>query len=384
MRSAAHCKAYGRGSGRLLRCVVRLRSLDVFRGLAMAAMVIVNNPGDWATVYWPLLHAEWHGWTPTDLIFPFFLFIVGAAIPLGSGRGRGWPPVLRRTAVIIGAGWFLAAVPFFRIGTLRIPGVLPRIGVCYLAAESIVRLAGAETGRLRRVVMVTIAALLGGYWFLLMRVAPPGGMAGDLSAEGNLGAWLDRTLLAGHLWRPDWDPEGLLSTLPAVATTLMGVLAGLHVRDSSSPREVVRVLALWGLAGVVAGLWWHQAFPINKALWTSSYVLFTGGVAAAVLAACYALVDAAPSARSHRWSEPLVALGRNALLLFVVSALLAKTLIYVKWPDPAQSLGAWVYGVAFTPFLPPKMSSLAFALVHLALLWALCWELHRRRWYWTA
>lgn len=361
---------------------MRLRSLDVFRGLAMAAMVIVNNPGDWGTVYWPLLHAEWHGWTPTDLIFPFFLFIVGAAIPPGSGRA--WGAVVRRTAVIIGVGWFLAAFPLFRLGTLRIPGVLPRIGVCYLAAEAIVRAAGPDRARARRGITLTIAALLGGYWFLLTSVAPPGGAAGDLSAEGNLGAWLDRALLAGHLWRPEWDPEGVLSTLPAIATTLLGVLAGFIVREDSSPRKVVRTLALWGMAGVVAGLLWHLAFPINKALWTSSYVLFTGGIAAALLAACYALVDAAPSARRHRWSEPLVALGRNALLLFVVSALLAKTLIYVKWPDPAQSLGSWLYFTAFAPFLPPKMSSLAFALVHLALLWALCWELHRRRWYWTA
>lgn len=361
---------------------MRLRSLDVFRGLTMAGMVIVNNPGDWSAVYWPLLHAEWHGWTPTDLIFPFFLFIVGAAIPLGSGRG--WGAVVRRTAVIVGVGWLLAAFPFFRLGTLRIPGVLPRIGLCYLAAESIVRTAGPDRERVRRAVALTLAVLLGGYWFLLTMVAPPGGVAGDLSAEGNLGAWLDRTLFGGHLWRPEWDPEGLLSTLPAIGTTLLGVLAGLLMRRTPSPRAVVRTLALWGLAGVVAGLVWHLAFPINKALWTSSYVLFTGGIAAALLAACYAAVDATPTDRSRRWSEPLVALGRNALLLFAVSALLAKTLIYVKWPDPAQSLGAWLYAAAFAPLLPPKLSSLAFAVVHLALLWAMCWALHRRRWYWTA
>jgi predicted acyltransferase len=361
---------------------VRLRSLDVFRGLTMAAMVIVNNPGDWNAVYWPLLHAEWHGWTPTDLIFPFFLFIVGAAIPLGSGRG--WPSVLRRAAVIVGVGWLLAAFPLFRLGTLRIPGVLPRIGLCYLAAEAIVRAAGPDPAGIRRAVRPVIAAVLAGYWLLLTQVAPPGGVAGDLSAEGNLGAWLDRLLLAGHLWRPAWDPEGLLSTLPAIVTTLLGVLAGLALRDTSSPRRIVRTLAAWGLAGVAAGLAWHLAFPINKSLWTSSYVLFTGGVAAAFLAACYAAVDAAPSDRSRRWSEPLVALGRNALLLFVVSALLAKTLIYVNWPDPSQPLGAWLYGAAFVPLLPAKLSSLAFALTHLALLWAGCWVLHRRRWYWTA
>ena len=232
--------------------------------------------------------------------------------------------------------------------------------------------------------MLTIATLLTGYWLLMTRVAPPGGVAGDLSAAGNIGAWVDRALLAGHLWRPDWDPEGLLSTLPAVATTLLGVLAGLSLRDASSPRAVVRRLATWGLAGVVAGLAWHQLFPINKALWTSSYVLFTGGIAAASQAACYAWVDATPTARRNRWSEPWVALGRNALLLFVVSGLLAKTLIYLKWPDPAQSLGTWLYATAFAPLAPPKIASLAFALAHLALLWALCWALHRRARYFTA
>ena len=363
---------------------MRLRSLDVFRGLTMAAMVIVNNPGDWSTVYWPLLHAEWHGWTPTDLIFPFFLFIVGVAIPLGSDRGRAWPLVLRRTAVIVGLGWFLAAFPFFRLATLRIPGVLPRIGLCYFAAASIVRLSGPDQRRRRQAVMLIIAALLGVYWFLMTSVAPPGGTAGDLSAAGNLGAWVDRALLAGHLWRQDWDPEGLLSTLPAVATTLLGVLAGLVVRDASSPRAVVRGLAAWGLAGVVAGLAWHQVFPINKALWTSSYVLFTGGIAAAVFAWCYAWVDAMPTGRRDRWSEPFVALGRNALLLFVVSGLVAKVLIYVKSPDPAQSLGTWLYGAAFAPMAPPKIASLAFALAHLVLLWVLCLALHRRGRYFTA
>ena len=350
----------------------------------MAGMVIVNNPGDWNSVYWPLLHADWHGWTPTDLIFPFFLFIVGVAIPLGSAEGRSWPLVLRRTAVIIGLGWLLAAFPFFRLATLRIPGVLPRIGLCYLAAVSVVRLAGPDTVRVRRAAMLTIATLLTGYWLLMTRVASPGGVAGDLSAAGNIGAWVDRALLAGHLWRPDWDPEGLLSTLPAVATTLLGVLAGSSLRDASSPRAVVQRLAMWGLAGVVAGLAWHQLFPINKALWTSSYVLFTGGIAAASQAACYAWVDATPTARRNRWSEPLVALGRNALLLFVVSGLLAKTLIYLKWPDPAQSLGTWLYATAFAPLAPPKIASLAFALAHLALLWALCWALHRRARYFTA
>jgi predicted acyltransferase len=362
----------------------RLRSLDVFRGLTMAGMAIVNNPGDWNAVYWPLLHAEWHGWTPTDLIFPFFLFIVGVAIPCGSAEGRSWPRILRRTAVIIGLGWFLAGFPFFRVATWRIPGVLPRIGLCYLVAAALVRVAGPERRDVRRASILATTILLAGYWILLTWVPVPGGAAGDLSPSGNLGAWLDRTVLGGHLWRKDWDPEGLLSTLPASATTLLGVLAGVAIGSGASPRAVVRGLSAWGLSGVLAGLAWHVVFPINKALWTSSYVLFTGGMAAAALAGCYAWVDAAPTARSHRWSEPLVALGRNALALFILSGLVAKTLIYVKWPDPAQSLGGWLYVSGFAPFGPPKLASLAFAVAHLVALWGLLWWLHRRRLYWTA
>ena len=350
----------------------------------MAAMVIVNNPGDWDTVYWPLLHAEWHGWTPTDLIFPFFLFIVGAVMPLGSAEGRAWSRVLRRTAIIIGVGWMLAAFPFFRLATLRIPGVLPRIGVCYLAAATVVRLSGPDARGIRRAAIAVSAALLLGYWGLMTLVPVPGGAAGDLSEAGNLGAWIDRTLMGGHLWRPDWDPEGLLSTLPAVATALLGVVAGLAVRQATSPRAVVRGLAAWGLAGVLAGLAWHLVFPINKSLWTSSYVLFTAGAAAAALAACYAWVDASPTPRTRRWSEPFVALGRNALLLFVASGVLAKVLIYVKWPTSATSLGSWLYVRAFLPLATPKVASLLFALTHLTLLWAGLWWLHRRRWYWTA
>ena len=171
--------------------------------------------------------------------------------------------------------------------------------------------------------------------------------------------------MGGHLWRKDWDPEGLLSTLPAIATTLLGVLAGLTVRDAASPRALVRRLSLWGLAGVLAGLACNLAFPINKSLWTSSYVLFTAGVASAVLAACYAWVDASPSPATRHWSEPFVALGRNALLLFVASGVLAKILIYLKWPDPNRPLGSWLYAVAFVHYAPPKIASLLFALTHL-------------------
>lgn len=349
----------------------------------MAAMVIVNNPGDWGTVYAPLRHAEWHGWTPTDLVFPFFLFIVGVSITYGRTSRGPWRGIVGRGATLWGLGLFMAAFPLFRLATLRVPGVLARIAWCYVAAVLVVRLLPATPPRNReRWVAAITAVLLAGYWMLLTLVPVPGGVAGDLSPSGNLGAWLDRALLGGHLWKADWDPEGVLSTIPAVGTTLLGVLAGWWLPAAASPRQLVRGLLAWGLAGVVAGLAWSAWFPLNKSLWTSSYVLFTGGLASVCLAACYWWCDVAPSTVARRVAEPFVALGRNAILLFVLSGLVAKTLIYLKWPDPTMSLARWIHISAFAPMAPPHLASLLYALANLALLYALLAALHRRQIYW--
>lgn len=345
-------------------------------------MVIVNNPGDWDHVYPPLLHAEWNGWTPTDLIFPFFLFIVGVSITLGRTSRGTWTGVIRRGAIIWGLGLFMAGYPFFHLATWRIPGVLARIAWCFVAAVLVARLVDTGPGRRRhRSVAIAAGVLLVGYWAALMWAPIPGGLSGDLSPSGNLGAWLDRALMRGHLWKPDWDPEGLLSTVPAVGTTLIGVLAGWWLQDAPSPKAIVRGLLLWGLAGVVAGLAWSAWFPINKSLWTSSYVLFTGGLAAASLAASYWWCEVTPTAVMRRVTEPFVALGRNAILLFVLSGLFAKTLIYLKWPDPAMSLAKWIYLTVFLPLASPINASLLYALANLALLYALLAVLHRRNVY---
>jgi len=362
---------------------MRLRSLDVFRGMTVAAMVIVNNPGDWGSVYWPLLHAEWHGWTPTDLIFPFFLFIVGVSLALGS-KPPSVAAILRRGVVIWGLGLFLAGFPFFRLATIRIPGVLARIAWCYVAAALMTRVAAADRHRHRSIFLV-VTALLGGYWVLLAATPFPGGVAGDLTPAGNIGAWLDRVVFGRHVWRggPS-DPEGLLSTLPAIGTTLLGVLAGWTIRESTSPRAIVRGLLAWGLAGVMAGLLVAVWLPINKSLWTSSYALFTAGLAASVLATCYWILDRGPADRHKAVAEPFVALGRNAILLFVLSGLIAKTLIYVEGPDPAMSLGRWLYVSKFAPLAPPKVASLLYALANLLVLSALLAALHRKRIYLSA
>src|SRR5688572_18757571 len=252
----------------------RLVSLDAFRGLTIAAMILVNNPGDWLHVYWPLLHAPWHGWTPTDLIFPFFLFMVGMALPFSR---RVQPrEALRRALVIAGLGLFMAAYPYFDLATVRIPGVLMRIAICYFAAWGIRRLGGA------RVHAAIAVILLVAYWYLMTRVPLPGGAAPSLDPETNLGAWWDRTLFGAHLWKASktWDPEGLLSTLPAIATTLLGMLAGDWLRSPHDGNRKTLGLLGAGLILTVAGMAWGASFPINQRLWTSSYVLLTAGLAA--------------------------------------------------------------------------------------------------------
>jgi predicted acyltransferase len=366
---------------------MRLRSLDVFRGLTMAGMVIVNNPGDWGTVYSPLLHAEWHGWTPTDLIFPWFLFIMGAAIAQAEPARSAPVAVLRRGATLVGLGLFMSGFPFFNPSRWRIPGVLFRLGVCYVVAALSWR-AIAVQGRVRGTLQRTLAAAalcLVGYWALIALVPPPGGVAGDLTAEGNLGAWLDRAIFGTHLWKGTWDPEGLLSSLPAVGTTLIGVAAGTWIR-ALRPACGTPALVYGGVAAIVVGLAWGTVFPINKSLWTSSYALFTAGGAAVALGILHLRLDDGRSSPAlDRLTEPFVALGRNAILLFVLSGLVARSLGLLQVPDDAggtMSLQRWAYVRMFHPLAAPKIASLAYALANLMVLYVLLAWLHRRRWYW--
>jgi predicted acyltransferase len=341
-------------------------------------MVIVNNPGDWSQVYAPLLHAKWHGWTPTDLVFPFFLFIVGVSITL-SRKTASWTAIARRSAIIFALGLFLNAFPRFNLASLRIPGVLQRIAVCYAVAAMIYR---ATSGDRRRqgVLLATLAAILAiGYWLLMALVPAPGGIAGDLSPQGNLAAWLDRTLLAGHIYRPHYDPEGVLSTIPAIATTLLGVVAGLWLQSAEPPARKVSGLVAAGFAGVLAGYAWNAVFPINKALWTSSYVALTAGLAALLLAACYWIIDV----RGWRWwTRPFVILGVNAITLYLLSGLLADTLGVVRvsaGDGQTTSLGGWLYANYFAPLAAPRNASLLYALAHLALLFLVLAWMYRRR-----
>ncbi|MGE0455666.1 MAG: acyltransferase family protein [Vicinamibacteria bacterium] len=337
----------------------RLVSLDAFRGLTIASMILVNNPGSWGAIYWPLAHAEWHGWTPTDLIFPFFLFMVGISIHFSSKSSLR--QALRRTAVLFGLGLFMAAFPFFNLGTLRIPGVLQRIALCYLAAFLLRRVLGA-VGQ-----AVACAALLAGYWLLMTQLPLPDGGAPNLDPGTNLSAYVDRTFLSGHMWRQTktWDPEGLLSTLPAIATTLLGLLAGVWMRGKREPMRKALGMLGGGLVLTAAGLAWGESFPINKSLWTSSYVLLTGGLAAACFGVVYLLADVLGR---RRWTGPAVVYGTNAIFVFVASGLVAKLLAIVKLGD--KSLQALLHETLFASWLAPKDASLAFAIANIA-----CWYL---------
>lgn len=364
----------------------RLISLDVFRGLTIAAMVLVNNAGNWNAVYPPLEHAAWDGWTPTDLIFPFFVFIIGVAIPLaferrkiaGGSQRDLYLKILRRSAIIFGLGLLvLNAFPYTldKWQHLRIPGVMQRLALCYLFAALIFL-----TTKIRTQILIA-AGLLIGYWLAMKLIAAPGYARGDLSLEGSLASWLDRTLMPGHTYKPMYDPEGLLSTIPAISTALFGVLAGQWLMQLREAFEKVAGLFAVGAFCVIVGHVWDWAFPINKALWTSSYVMFTGGLALQLLALCYWAIDLKGY---RRWAQPFVVFGVNALALYVLSSLLFKVLLVIKaakLDGTEGTLRDWIYERVFATWLSPMNASLAFALAYLALWWLLMLVLYRRKIY---
>ena len=337
-------------------------------------MILVNNPGTWSAVYPPLEHAEWNGWTYTDTIFPFFLFIVGVAMALSLGRRRAdgaAPAALARhlavrAAAIVGLGLGLGLVSFFAFHKehMRFPGVLQRIGVCVLAAGAIFLFGGARASA------AAAAVLLVGYWALM---GP-----GPFDPQGNLAARIDHAVFGLHTWKAGWDPEGLLSTLPAIATTLLGVLAGERLR-ACPPAGAIRGLFAAGALATAAGLLWGRVFPINKSLWTSSYALLMSGLACVCLAALVWIVDVRGW---KRWAAPLVWLGRNAIAAFTLSTLGAIALIAIKVAGPdgkPRSLWTAIYRTVFDRFADPRLGSLLFALAYLVLWFAVFGVFYRKR-----
>lgn len=363
----------------------RLLSLDLFRGLTVAGMIFVNNPGDWGHVAWPFGHAEWHGATPTDLIFPFFLFIVGTSAVLsfekretqGADRAALLRHALVRGLTIAVVGWLMAAYPFTleRWQKLRVPGVLVRIGVVY-ALGALVLLALRKRKALGLVLVC--AALLALHTALLL------GTGYDLTRENNFQRAVDLAVLKGHLWKPDWDPEGIVSTLSALATLLTGALAGLLLtRSAARPLKTrIGLLAAWGAVATLAGLTLHPVLPLNKNLWTASYVLFTSGAAALGLALCLYVVDVKGIAKPFAF---FVTFGRNPFLAFVLSGLLAKTMGLIKWAGESGkpiSLSRRIFVSVFGPLPDPYLASHAYAAATLLFWWIVLRAFEKRGWYW--
>jgi predicted acyltransferase len=383
----------------------RLLSLDVFRGLTVAGMLLVNDPGTWSAIYKPLEHAEWHGWTPTDLIFPFFLFIVGITthLSLTSRRRRGASDgeivrqVLKRGGLIILAGLLLGGFPYapfvlhlpfgivfdsatanIGISTWRITGVLQRIGVAYIFAALLTM--HAPTKRTIAIIVV----LLVGYWIAMTLIPVPGyglGMYTLDRPEATLSAWFDRAVIGtNHMWRGSrtWDPEGILSTIPAIGTAMLGVLAGRWIGSKRALIDRVAGLFAVGAIGMMVGLIWNWVFPINKNLWTSSFVVFTAGLACVTIATCMWLIDV----HGWRgWTKPFVIFGVNPLFAFLGEGLLSRliyTLVKVPSNGDTVSVQSAFYHTVYASWLSPRNASLLFALTYVLLFFWIMRELYKR------
>jgi predicted acyltransferase len=419
----------------------RLLSLDVFRGMTVALMVLVNNPGTWSAVYPALKHAEWHGWTPTDFVFPFFVFIVGIAIPIALGKRieEGltkdvyWK-ILKRSLWIFGLGLIQMGFPFFDVSKttmpiwvqiityllivgaiglffmdkfresvyvtlaltvflaifyftqlgfpiesfqkLRVPGVLQRLALCFFFTSLIF----LWTDWKQQIYLFLILCV--GYWVIMLY-----GGNGDLSVEGSFAGYVDRFLLTEwHIYKPKpmgqnfYDPEGILSTLPSIATCLIGVLCGTWLkRKDKSDLEKVSAMFVVGCVLTSIGWVWDFWFPINKPLWTSSYVMFMGGLGLCSLAICYWLIDI----KGYKnWIKPFVIFGTNALALYFASAIFARILARIAWTTEAgikMNGQKWIYETFFAPLASPLNASLMFALVYILLWLFLMWLLYRKK-----
>lgn len=338
----------------------RLLSLDILRGITITAMILVNDPGSWSHVYAPLLHAPWHGCTPTDLVFPFFLFMVGLAISLGrpkvgEARAMVMKKVAKRSAYLFLIGLFLNAFPCFDFGTLRILGVLQRIALVFLVIAMLHQYFSFKTQ-----IWIGICLLID-YWGFMTLIPVPGVGAPNLEVGTNFAAWLDNIMLSGHMWSGSktWDPEGILSTIPAVVTGLIGMMTGkLLLNAEDKTKGLFQVFVLANVL-IVLGLAWGLTFPINKSLWTSSYVLYTGGIAMNFFAMLFWLLDR----EKYRagWLKPFEVFGSNAITAYAFSGLLASIMGIVNLRD--VSISQHLFELIVSIVGDQKFASLLYALV---------------------
>ena len=416
----------------------RLVSLDVFRGITILLMTIVNNPGSWATVYPPLLHSEWHGCTPTDLVFPFFIFIMGVAVPFAMptktfdkvifnkiwvrslrmiGLGiffnffakiqffgmEGVPLMIARLIITGFVGYalmgnfslkiktywaififvtylFLAYAGFEAYENVRLPGVLQRIGIVYFVISLLYLKTSIKT------TIIALLTILLGYWGLMTMVSAPGFAVTNLEVGTNLAAWVDNALLKGHMWEvtKTWDPEGILSTIPAIATGILGLLIGQLLSSAISKIEMVKKMGLYGVALIIVGLMWSNVFPLNKALWTSSFVLYTAGIATVSLAILYYLIDIL---NYKKGIKLFLIWGVNPMIVFFLSEIIPQALAMISVKNPTTpteqiSVLDYLYVFGVQPFFNNAMtSSLVFALIYAAFWSVLLLYFYKKKWY---
>jgi predicted acyltransferase len=392
----------------------RLLSLDVFRGLTVAGMLLVNDPGTWGAIYPPLEHASWHGWTPTDLIFPFFLFIAGVttSLSLDARRARGDDnaairrQIIRRGLLIFLFGFMVNGFPYFTWGEVqgiadptflqrivdrlyhwRIMGVLQRIGVAYLCAALL------ANGRSVKAQVMTIVALLYGYWFAMtIFPVPDTGTLGQLTLGnpfGNMASWWDRQLLdwsrfglGNHIWvggDGKFDPEGFFSTIPAIGTCMLGILAGRWINQKRPLTERLNGLFAAGALGMMTGLMWNWSFPINKSIWTSSYTLFCAGMACVAIATVMYIVDVH---NVKGWTKFFVVYGMNPMVAFVGSGVMARciySIFKVNYGGKPIALQSAIYQSMFASWLTPVNASLAFAVTFVLFWYAILYALYRKQ-----
>lgn len=354
----------------------RFYALDALRGLTIALMILVNTPGSWNHIYAPFRHADWHGCTPTDLVFPFFMFIVGAAMYFSfSKTACQWTnekglKILKRTCIIFAIGLFLNAYPFNQsIENLRILGVLQRIALAYGMAAVLVLLLS------QRGIYIASAAILLLYWLLMVL----GGGEVAFALEGNLVTQIDKAILGdSHLWQGKgmaFDPEGLLSTFPSVVNVLIGFEIARWLTSQSNQWTVVQRLVIAGVVMLAIGYLWGLVMPINKSLWTSTFVVYTAGYFALTLAFFIWLVDIK---KWNKIAQPLIIYGSNPLFIYALAAVWTTSYFLFQFEPPANNLYHLLY-LKLTGFLSPVNASLLFAVLHVLFFWCISWVLYKKR-----
>ncbi|WP_276371251.1 heparan-alpha-glucosaminide N-acetyltransferase domain-containing protein [Chryseolinea sp. H1M3-3] len=354
----------------------RLTSLDAMRGFTIAAMILVNYPGSWQHIYQPLEHAEWHGLTPTDLIFPFFLFIVGVSIALsytkllekGNSRKELYKKIVFRALKIFAVGIILSLIPNFDFMNIRFAGVLQRISIVFLVCSFIFLNTSFKTQAWLGAVTLIL------YWLVMTLIPTPGVGYVSLEKGVNLAAWIDSMLLPGRMWQGTWDPEGILSTFPSIVTGITGLLAGHLLLSKRTPYDKSILLMILGFAAVTLGYVWGLTFPVNKNLWSSSFVLVTSGLASLLLGALYYIVDIRHYTTG---TKPGIIFGANAIAIYVISDVIS--IIFYSLPFGAASLnvhfmtGLTAIGVA------PKLVSMLYAIIFVCINFSIAYVLYKKK-----